>query len=147
MEKGGAAKLSRRRKKIWMPAEDRRRVGGEGDVDFVTQAQDEAVGGEQPGPEQQGAFLAGPEGGKFVGGMEGAVGVVEDVGDGEVVGEGGPDEREGGAGDGDEAGDAGAAGGFAKTLGGNGELAAGLEGPQGDAHRRRACRRTAQARE
>ena len=89
--------------------------GGEGreaNVDLMADAEDEAVGGEQPGPEQERALLAGPEGGELVGRVEFAVGVVEDVGERVVVGEGGPDEGEGGAGDGDEAGDAGATSGL-----------------------------------
>jgi hypothetical protein len=83
----------------------------------VTEAQDEAVAGEQQGPEEQGTLLPGPERSEFVGLGESAVGVLEDVGDGEVVGESGPDQREGGAGNGDEGGDAGAAGGLGEAVG------------------------------
>ena len=100
--------------------EDRRGVGGELDVDLVADAEDESVGGEQQRPEQQRAFLAGPERGELVGRGQRAVGVLGDVGDGEVVGEGGPDQGKGGAGGGEEAGDAGAAGGFGEALGGDG---------------------------
>ncbi len=112
--------------------EDGRGVGGELDVDFVADAEDESVSGEEKGPQQQGALLAGPERGELVGGGEGAVGVLGDVGDGEVVGEGGPDEGEGGAGGGKEAGDAGAACGFGEALGGDGIAAAGGELAEGD---------------
>ena len=132
MAKGGAAKTSRRRKKIWMAAEDGRGVGVERDVGLVAHAHDEAVGGEQPCPEEERAFLSGPERGELVERGKVAVGVVKDVVDGEVVGEGGPDEREGGAGNGDEAGNAGAARGLAEGLGRDGELAAGGECAEGD---------------
>jgi hypothetical protein len=40
--------------------EDGGGVRSEGDVGLVAQAQHEAVGGEQPRPQQQGALLAGP---------------------------------------------------------------------------------------
>ncbi len=90
--------------------------GGEADVDTVARAEDEAVGGEHPGPEEERAFLAGPEGGELVCGIEGDVRVGADVFDGEVVGEGGPDEGEGGAAEDEEAGHAGAAGGLAQAV-------------------------------
>ena len=64
-----------------MRGQDRAGVGVELDVGLVGEAQDEAVGAEEPRPEQQGAFLAAPQGGEFVGAGEGAVGVFEDVGD------------------------------------------------------------------
>ena len=87
-------------------------VSGEGDVDLMPQSQDEPVGGQQPRPEQQRPFLAGPQGGELIGSGEGAVGMMKDVGDGEIVGKGGVDQGYGGAGDGKKASDAGAPGGF-----------------------------------
>ena len=87
--------------------EDGAGVGVELDVGLVGQSKNKAVGGEQPCPEKQGAFLAAPQRGEFVGAGQGAVGVFEDVGDGEVVGEDGVDERERGGGNGDEASDSG----------------------------------------
>ncbi len=112
--------------------EDRRRVGVEGDVGLVAHAHHEAIGGEQPGPEEQRAFLSRPERGELVERGQGAVGVVEDVVDREVVGEGCPDEREGGAGDGDEAGDAGAARGLAEGLSRDSKLTTRGQCAQGD---------------
>ncbi len=111
--------------------EDGSGVGEELDVGFVGEAEDEAVGGEEPGPEEERAFLAGPESGELVGAGEGAVGVLHDVGDGEVVGEDGVDEGESGGGDGDETGDAGAAGGVCEALGGDGGGLAGGDEPEG----------------
>jgi len=97
--------------------EDSSGVGEELDVGFVGEAEDEAVGGEKPGPEEERALLAGPESGELVGAWEGAVGVLHDVGDGEVVGEDRVDEGESGGGDSEETGDAGAAGGVCEALG------------------------------
>ena len=92
-------------------------VGVELDVALVGEAEYEAEGGEEPGPEEEGTFLAGPESGELVCAGEGAVGVLHDVGDGEIVDEDGVDEGEGGGGDGDETGDAGAASGVCQALG------------------------------
>ncbi len=110
--------------------EDGRGVGGEGDVALMAQAQDEAVAGEQKRPQQQRAFLPGPQGGELIAAGERAVAVVEDVVHREVVGEGGPDEREGGAGDGDEAGETGAAAGLAQAGGIDGQGTAVGDGPE-----------------
>ena len=100
--KGGAAKLRTARKKTWMRGQDGAGVGVQLDVCLVGEAEDESVGSQQPGPEEQRAFLAAPQGGKLVGAGEGAVGVLQDVSDGEIVGKDGPDEREGRGGDGHE---------------------------------------------
>ncbi len=113
--------------------EDGRGIGGEPDVDLVAHAQHEAVGGEQPRPEEQRAFLPGPERGELVRAGQGAVGMVEDVGDGEIVGESGPDQRERGGGDRDEAGDAGAAGGLRQSLGSDAGTSANRKLAQGEA--------------
>ncbi len=113
--------------------EDGGGVSEEAGVDLVAQAEDEAVAAEEKGPEEEGAFLAGPEGGELVGGGEGAVGVVKDVLDGEVVGERRPDKGEGGAEDGDEAADASTAGGFSEAEGtGVGVGREGLLSPKGE---------------
>ena len=66
-ENGGAAKLMTARKKTWTRGEDGAGVGVELDVGLVGEAEDEAVGGEQPGPEEERAFLAAPKRGEFVG--------------------------------------------------------------------------------
>ncbi len=116
-EKGGAAKLRTEQKEDLNAGEDGAGVGVELDVGLVGKAENESVGAEQPGPEEQRAFLTAPQRGEFVGSGKGAVGVLEDVGDGEVVGEDGADEREGGGGDGEKAGDAGAARSVGQALG------------------------------
>ena len=66
MAKGGAAKFEQQKEEDLDGREDGRRVGVQRDVDLVAQAQDEAVGGEQPCPEQERAFLSGPERGELV---------------------------------------------------------------------------------
>ena len=91
----------------------------------------QAVGCQQPGPEEQRAFLAGPESRKLVGAGERAVGVLHDVGDGEVVGEDGVDEGESGCGDRDEAGDTGTAGCVRQAFGGDGGGLTGGDEPEG----------------
>ena len=111
--------------------EDGGGVGVEGDVGFVAKAKDEAVGGEQPCPEQQRAFLPGPDGGELVEPGEGDAAVVEDVVDREIVGEEGPDQGEGGGSDGDEAGDAGAASGLTDAFRSDGQGAAIERWPRG----------------
>ena len=73
---------------------DRRRVRHQLRIDFVAQPQHQAVGGEQPRPEQQRAFLPRPQRGELVGDGQVAVAVVQDVGDGEVVAEGRHHQRE-----------------------------------------------------
>src|ERR1035438_3212437 len=89
--------------------ENRSGVGVELDVGFVGEAEYESVGAEQPCTQEQRAFLTAPKRCEFVRSGKGAIGMLEDVGDGEVVGENGIDERKGGGADGDEAGDSGAA--------------------------------------
>ncbi len=96
----------------------------------MAEAENEAVGAEEPRPEEERAFLAGPERGKLIGRGQRAIGVVEDVVDGVVVGEGGVNEGEGRAAHADEAGEAGAARGFAEVLGGDGQLATVCDGPE-----------------
>src|SRR5208282_2433937 len=91
-------------------------VGEEARVSFVAQAENESVGGQQQGPEQQRTFLTRPQHGKLVRTGEIAVAVVKNVGDGEVVAESAYDEDHRREQDSGEGGDAGAAGGFADTL-------------------------------
>ena len=105
-------------------------------------AEHEAVGGQQPRPQQQRSFLAGPERGELVGSGQRAVGMMEDVGDGEVVGEGGLDQCEGRAGDGKKAADAGAPGGLSQTLGGDAAAGANRQLPQRECRRPAECSRS-----
>jgi hypothetical protein len=92
-------------------------VGAEPDVHLVPSAEHKAVRTEQPGPQQQRSFLAGPERSELVCARKCAVGMMEDVGDRKVVGECSPDQCECSSRGGEEAGDAGAAGGLGQTLG------------------------------
>ena len=118
--------------------QDGRGECGETNIDAVPHPQDETVGAEQKGPEQQRTFLPAPQCGKFVSRIQRPVAVRGNVGDGEVVGEGSPHQRKGRAAQGDEARDAGAAGGLAQPIPlglrnpRNAEAAGGLT-PQGDA--------------
>ena len=82
----------------------------------MAHAQNEAVAGEEEGPEEQGTFLRAPKRGEFIGGVERAIGVVQDVADGIIVGERCPDESERSAEHRDEACDTGSAGGFKQAL-------------------------------
>ncbi len=93
MPKGLATKLTSSRKKIWIAGQNHGRDGDQPLIDLVAQAQNKSVGGEQPGPEEQRAFLPGPEGGEFVGPGQGAVGMMQDVGDRKIVSERGIDQR------------------------------------------------------
>ena len=95
-------------------------------------AQHEAVGGQQPAPQQQRTFLAAPERRKLVGAGQRAVGVLQDVGDGKIVGESGPDQRKRGGGDREEAGDAGAARGLRQALGSDAGTSANRKLAQGE---------------
>jgi hypothetical protein len=114
--KGWRGEVDDREEEDLDAGEDGAGVGVELDVGLVGEAEHEAVGAEQPGPEEEGAFLAAPESGELVGAGKGAVGVLDDVGNREVVGEDGIDEGEGGGGDSDEASDSGAAGGICEAL-------------------------------
>ena len=114
---GRRGEVEQQQKEDLHAGEDGGGVCGEADIYLVARAKDEAIGGEQPGPQQQRAFLAGPERSELVGAGERAVGVMKDVGDRKIVGKGGPDQCEGGRGDREEAGDAGAACGLGKPLG------------------------------
>ena len=98
--------------------DDDRGVGEEALIGLVAEAEDESVAGEEQRPEEQRAFLSGPEHGELVGGGEIAIAVVVDVGDGEIVVEGGGYENEGRQQNDDESGNAGAAGGFTEAGGG-----------------------------
>ena len=97
--------------------EDGGRVGGEAYVYLVADAQHKAIGGQQPAPEQQRAFLPGPKRGELISSGKLAVGVVENVAEGVIVGKRGVDQREGGAGDGEESTNAGPAGGLLQARG------------------------------
>ena len=108
-------------------------VGRKRDVDLVAYPEHEAVGGEQPGPEKQRALLPGPERGELIGGVERAIGVMEDVIDGEIVGVGGPDQGERGTGESQKAHEPGTTGGFAEAIGGDGERTTVSRGPQSEA--------------
>ena len=107
-------KIQNQQKEDLHRGDDHRSVGEQALIGLVAQAEDESVAGEEQGPEQQRAFLSGPEHGELVGGGQIAVAVMENVGDGEVVVEGGRHENDAGQQHGGEGGDAGAAGGFAR---------------------------------
>ena len=85
-------------------------------IDLVAQPQHQRIGGQQPRPEQQRAFLSRPQRRELVGDGQVAVAVVQDVGDREVVAERGHHQRHRGHGDRRPAGDAGAARGFAQAI-------------------------------
>src|SRR5271156_3191696 len=53
----------------------------------IQEKNQERVNREQPGPEEQRAFLTGPERGKFIEAGEGAIAVFDYVHDGKIVGE------------------------------------------------------------
>jgi hypothetical protein len=84
-----------------------------------------------PCPEEQRTFLAAPHGGEFVGKGQSAVGVLKDVGDGEVVGKDRPEESKDCGADGNETGDSGATGGVCEALGRYGRGLTGGEQTQG----------------
>ena len=65
--------------------DDHRSVGEQPLIGFVAQAENEPVPGQQQRPEQQRAFLTGPQHGELIGGRQVAVAVMEDIGDGEIV--------------------------------------------------------------
>ena len=88
--------VHQRQKENLHAGENDRRVGEEARIGLVAQAQDEAVSGEQQRPEEQRAFLAGPQRSELVRSGKIAVAVMKDVGDGEIVAEGGDDQRNGG---------------------------------------------------
>jgi len=92
------------------------RVGEEAGISFVPEAKDECISGEQEGPEEQRAFLSGPQGCELVGSGKSAVAVVKDVGDGEVVSESGDNQGNGSQDNGAEYDNAGAASGFTEAL-------------------------------
>jgi len=94
-----------------------RRVSKKAWIGFVSQTENEPVGRQQQGPEQQRAFLTGPQNGEFVGSGKILIAVMKDVGDREIVGKGGGDEYDGSEQDGAERGDAGAARGFPEAFG------------------------------
>jgi hypothetical protein len=129
---GGAAKLSNKQEEDLDAGQDGGGVSGEGDVDLMPQAEHEAVGGQQPGPKQQRSLLARPQRGELVGSGQGAIGMMEDVGDGEVVGKGGVDQGDGRAGDGKKAADAGPPGGFRQPVRGHPAAGSGGQLPQRD---------------
>ncbi len=68
--------------------ENRGRVGGKAHIYLVAYAEHEAVGGQQPAPKQQRAFLSGPQRRELISGRQLAVGVVQDVAERVIVGEG-----------------------------------------------------------
>ena len=114
---GARGEVEDQEKKDLDAGDDDRGIGEEALIGLVAEAENESIAGQQERPEQQRAFLSGPEDGELVGGGQLAVAVVVDVGDGEVVGKGGGDEHEGGEHDENEGGDAGAAGGFTQAGG------------------------------
>ena len=105
---GIGGKVDQREKENLHSGENDRGVGEEAGIGFVAQTENEAVSGEQQRPEQQRAFLAGPERRKFVRTGKIAVAVVEDVGDGEIVAKGGDHQGDSRENHGSENGDAGA---------------------------------------
>src|SRR5262249_38534745 len=76
-------------------SQNHRRVGEKAGISFVPETKDECVSGEQERPEEQRAFLSGPQGCEFVWTGKGAVAVVKDVSVGEVVAERGDDQDHG----------------------------------------------------
>ena len=115
MANGWAAKFRISRKKTCTEAMIDRSVGEQPLIGLVAQAENEPVAGQQQRPEQQRAFLTGPQHGELVGGGQVAVAVMEDVGDGEVVVERGQHEDDASQQHGGERGDSGAAGGLTET--------------------------------
>ena len=85
-------------------------------VHLVAKTQNQPVAGQQPAPEQQGAFLARPERGEFVLHGEIAIAVMKDVSQREVIAERRKHQGKGSGGDRHENGNSGAAGSFAESF-------------------------------
>jgi hypothetical protein len=79
----------------------------------MAQAKNEAIAPQQKAPENERAFLTGPEGREFIAPEERLAGMVKDVVNREIVRSKGPHESKRCAGDGDEASKSSAAGGLA----------------------------------
>src|SRR5208282_3037765 len=87
------------------------------DVGLVPQPENQPVGGEQQGPEQQRSFLPGPKRGELVRRGQIAIAVMKNVGDGEIILEGRHHQHHRGEKNYREAGDAGAPRGFTQPFG------------------------------
>ena len=85
-------------------------------IRFVAKAKNEAIGGEQKRPEDQGTFLSGPQRGELIFGVEVAIAVMKDVSNREIIAEGGDYKAERGQKYGGKYDDAGAAGGLSQSL-------------------------------
>ncbi len=105
-------KIQNQQKENLHRGDDHRSVGEQALIGFVTQAQNESVAGQEQRPEQQRAFLTGPQDGKLISGGQVAIAVMEDVGDGEIVVKCGDYEDDARQQHGGESGDSGAAGSF-----------------------------------
>ncbi len=114
--KGLAAKFDQRKKEDLHSGKNDRGVGEKAGIRLVAQAQDKTVSGQQQRPEQNRAFLPGPQRRELIRSGKIAVAVVEDVGDGEIVAEGGDHQRDRGEQNCSENGHSCAAGGFSETL-------------------------------
>ena len=104
------------KKKYLHARQNYRRVGEQAGIGFVAQAEDEAVSGQEKRPEEDGTFLARPEGGELIRSGKIAVAVMKDVGDGEIVAEGGDHEGDRGENNESENDDAGPTSRLAQTL-------------------------------
>ncbi len=108
-------KIQNQQKENLHRGDDHRSVGEQPLIGFVAQAENEPVAGQEQRPEQQRAFLTGPQHGELIGGGQIAVAVMEDVGDREVVVERGHYEDDASQEHGGESSDSGAAGSLAET--------------------------------
>jgi hypothetical protein len=98
----GRGKNQHREEEHLYAGQNRARVCVELDIRLVGQAENEAVGSQQPRPQKQRSLLAAPQRSELVWDRQRPVGVFKDVGDGEIVGKDRPDESKRGPGDGHE---------------------------------------------
>src|SRR5208282_1440406 len=87
------SEVEEQKKKDLHPGDHHRGVGEEARIGLVAETENESIGGEQQRPEQQRAFLSGPEHREFIRTGQSPVAVMKNISDREIVMKGADDQN------------------------------------------------------